>query len=660
MRLTKYILLSFILVFVASSVNAQEKKLRRADETFEAEEYFKAMEEYTEVLKKMKNKNDKIEVYYKIGECYYLIGNYKKARTNYRRASKSKGYERLAKLKLAEIEIQEDNFENALDYYNQVLALDPNDTIAQKGIESANWAIEQYKLPTRWIIEKAKDLNSKANDFCPSVDEKDGFDHVYFSSTREESTGKKLSGITGEKFSDLFVTKRDRHGNWEDVVALDSLNTRYDEGSPCIFDEGRKFYFTTCLAEKGKKLGCQIYQAAKVDGEWMNATNLDIVPDSISIGHPAVSPDGNTIYFSSRMLGGFGGADIWYCEKEGSSWSKPKNAGEKINSKGDELFPFMRNDSTLFYSSTKHPTMGGLDIFIATKDEKGRWQSKNMGYPFNSNGNDFGIYYYANEDKGYLTSDRKGSKKEDIYYFEKTPLVFKLKGTVKDLDTKKPIDSCVVYLYGSDGSTFRDTIQLTNKKETFNFKLKAATDYVFVVTHEGYFNGKSRFTTDSLEFSKEFQYDILLETLYKTIEIPNIEFEFGKWDLTEPSKRILDSIVRIMVENPNIVIELSAHTDLVGSDDANMELSQKRAKSVTNYFESRGIAPARLVAKGYGESKPKVIVKNDPNYPFLTKGVVLTEEFINSLSPEEQKVANQQNRRIEMKVISCDYVPSLD
>lgn len=660
MNVLKHTTILLVMLLISGIMCAQEKKLRKADESFEAEEYYKAMEEYTAILKKIKDKNEKIEIQYKIGECYFMAGYYKKARSPFKRAAKSKGLMVKAKNRLAEIEIQEGNYETAIELFNEVLEVKKDDTVAREGLKSAQWAVEQYNLPTRWNIEKAKHLCSKANDFCPSIDEKDGFDHVYFSSTREEAKGKKLSGITGTKFSDLFVTKLDRHGKWEDVAALDSLNTQFDEGSPCIFDQGRKFYYTSCIAERGKNMGCQIYEAQKVDGEWMNPANLGIVSDSLSIGHPTVSPDGNRVYFSARLQGGFGGADIWYSEKNGSTWSAPKNMGSWINTEGDELFPFMRNDTTFFYSSTKHPTMGGLDIFVAYLNEDGHWESHNMGYPFNSNGNDFGIYYYQNEDKGYLTSDRKGSKGEDIYFFTKPPLEFKLKGMVHDLDTKAIIDSSLITLYGSDGSMFRDTIILANKKETFNFKLKTKTDYVFVVTKDGYFNGKSRFTTDSLEFNKTFEYDILLESLNKTIEIPNIEFAFGRWELTEPSKAILDSTVRIMIENPHIVIELSAHTDMIGSDQSNMELSQKRANSVTSYFESKGIPAARMVAKGYGESKPKVITKYDATYPFLPKGTTLNEDFIKSLSKEEQEVANQQNRRIEMRVLSNDYVPSLD
>jgi peptidoglycan-associated lipoprotein len=660
MKVLYNIFLISLLMLIAITVSAQEKRLKKADEIFEAGEYWRAIQEYNSVMKKVENKSQKNEIYFKIGECYFMIGDYKKARTNFKKTAKVDDFEVPSKIRLAEIEIQEGTFEEALVFYNEVLLITPNDSIALKGIESANLAILWMTLPTRYKHDKAKEFNTKRNEFSPSVDEKSGYDHVYFSSTRDEAKGKKTSGITGEKFSDLFVAKLDRKQEWTDAVPVDSLNTEFDEGTPCIFDEGRKFYYTSCRSEKGKKVGCQIYEAMKVEGEWMNPVNLSIVPDSISIGHPAVSPDGKIIFFSARMQGGFGGADIWFVEEGPEGWTKPKNMGPVINSTGDELFPFMRADETFFYSSTKHPTMGGLDIFIAIKNEKGRWESENMKPPFSSNGNDFGIYYYSDQDKGYFTSDRKGSKQEDIYWFVKPPLEFKLTGTAKDKDKSIVIDSCVVMLFGSDGSVFRDTTSIAGKEGKFNFKLKPKTDYVFVVTKDGYFNGKSRFTTDSLEFDKIFEYEILLESLNKTFEIPNIEFEFGKWDLTQSSKYFLDSLVKIMIENPYLVIEMSAHTDMIGTDEANNELSQKRANSVTSYFKSKGIPEGRLIAKGYGKTKPKVIITADPRYSFLPVGTVLSEDFVKGLTPEQQVVANQQNRRIEMKVLSNDYVPSLD
>ncbi|MDR2010667.1 MAG: OmpA family protein [Bacteroidales bacterium] len=660
MKLKYFLLLTIFFILTGFNVFSQDKKTRRADETFEKGEYYQAIKEYSEILKKTRNKKQKNEIYYKRGEAYYMLFEYKKARSDYKRTIKDKEFEYFAKVRLAEIEIQEGNYEEAVSYYQDILRQYPEDSIGKKGLESVNMAIQWEKEPTRFKVELAKHLNSKENDFTPTVDEKDGYDHIYFSSTRAEAKGKKKSKITGGKLADIFVTKYDRKGVWSKPEPLDSINTIYDEGAPCIFDKGRKFYYTSCQSEKGKNIGCQIYEAQKIDGIWMKPVRLEIVGDSVSIGHPAVSPDGDILYFSGNLEGGHGGTDIWYSEKSSGGWSKPKNMGPDINSPGDEMFPFVRSDGTFYYSSSKPPTMGGLDIFYAVQDENGKWISDNMKPPFNSNGNDFGIYYYANEDRGYFTSDRKGSKSEDIYYFEKPPLEFVLTGIVKDKDNMYIIDSAVITLYGSDGSMFIDTVYVKETKGLFNFKLKSNTDYVFVVTKDSYFNGKSRLSTDSLDFSKTFQYEILLESFNKTFEIPNIEFEFGRWDLSESSKVTLDSLIRIMNDNPYIVIELSAHTDMVGTDESNMQLSQRRANSVVEYFKQKGIPQGRLIAVGYGKRHPKKIIQTDNRYPFLPVGTVLEEDFIMSLSPEQQVVANQQNRRIEMKVISNDYMPDLD
>jgi peptidoglycan-associated lipoprotein len=657
----KYFILLIVLVALFGNIGfSQEKRIRKADEVFESGQYYQAVLEYNAILKKTKNKKQKVEIYYRLGESYYMLFEYRKARSNFKRVIKDREFEYFTKIRLAEIEIQEGNFEDAVAYYEDVLRQYPEDSVAALGLQSVKLAIEWDKEPTRFKIETAKYLNSKENDFTPAIDEKDGYDHVYFSSTRAEAKGRKKSKITGGKLADLFVVKYDRKGVWSKPEPLDSLNTVYDEGAPCIFDGGRKFYYTSCRSEKGKIIGCQIYEAKKIDGIWMDPVRLDIVGDSISIGHPAVSPDGNTLYFSGNLFGGYGGYDIWYSENKSDGWSKPKNMGLGINSAGDEMFPFMRADGTLYYSSTKPPTMGGLDIFFATQDEKGKWTSQNMKPPFNSNGNDFGIYYYAKEDKGYFTSDRKGSRGEDIYYFVKPPLEFALTGIVKDKDNMQVIDSAVVTLYGSDGSMFRDTVSVDENKGTFSFKLKPGTDYAFLVTKDSYFNGKSRLSTDSLDFSKTFEYEILLESFNKTFEIPNIEFEFGRWDLTESSKHTLDSLIRIMNDNPYIVIELSAHTDMIGTDESNMHLSQRRANSVVEYFKQKGVPQGRLIAVGHGKRQPKTITVANPQYPFLTKGTILDEDFVNSLTPEQQEAANQQNRRIEMKVVANDYMPDLD
>lgn len=658
----KNILIILLIIAGTNAIFCQskiEKRIKKADLTYEKGEYYNAILQYNSAVKRIKNKKLKTEVYFKIGEAYYQIFEYKKAKSAYKRCIKDREFEYFAMLKLGEINIQEGNFEEAVKNYTELLEIYPEDSVAKNGLDAVNLAITWSNNRMKYRIEAAKHLNSRDDDYCPYVDEKGGYDHVYFTSIRKEAKGKK-SKATGEKLGDVFLTKFDKRNKWSEPLGLDSLNTVFDEGTPFIGNNGRDFYFTRCIVEKGKDIGCQIYSAQKVDGEWMNPQRVEITGDSLSLGHPTMSEDGSTIYFSARLDNGYGGTDIWYSEKKDGNWSKPINMGPEINSKGDEMFPFMRSNGELYYSSSKPPTMGSLDLFKATKDENEKWKSENMQTPFNSNGNDYGIYFYGKEEKGYFTSDRKGSKGNDIYYFELIPVVFRLTGTVKDKDNNKIIDSTLITLYGSDGSSFRDTIILQNKKDTFSFRLKKNTEYVFLTTKSGYFNGKSRFSTANLEHSNTFKYDILLESYNKTFEIPNIEFEFGQWELTNSSKHILDSIVDIMNENPFIVIELSAHTDMIGTAEANMVLSQKRANSVTSYFKSKGVANGRVIAVGYGETVPKTITNPQIKFPFLPKGTVLDESFINSLTVEQQVVANQQNRRIEMKVVSNDYMPDLD
>lgn len=652
-----YVLIA-LFVIIGTSGFSQERRLKKADAFYEAGEYFKSVDMYKRAMKKMTGRKEKTPIYFKIGNAYYLAGDYRKARTYLRRASKYDPANREAWVKEAEILRMSEKYDEALEVYREYLETNGSDSIVELLIESVELTQEWLSVPTRFKVEAVRDFNTRDDDFTPSVVEKDGFDHIFFASNRKGVTGKKKSGITGERFNDIFVSKMNRQGEWSDPEMLDSLNSEFDEGAPHLTDGGAKMLFTSCQKEKGKPLGCQIYEITKNGTEWLNPERVAIVGDSISVGHPSISPDGNRMYFSARMTGGFGGADIWYVEKEDGAWSKPKNAGPTVNTVSDELFPFVRADSTLYFSSDRLPSMGGLDLYKATPDGKYRYIVENMKHPFSSPGNDFGIYYYANEDKGYFTSDRSGSKGEDIYYFEKPPLKFDMEGFVKDADTEEVVDSAVIQLIGSDGTMFTDTSDIY--EGYFNFNLKPHTDYVFVVNKPGYFNGKARFSTDTVLFNKTFRFDIMLETYNKTFEIPNIEFEFGSKELTELAKHSLDSLTNVLNDNPNIVVELAAHTDMIGSDENNMKLSKERADAVRNYLISRGILPGRLTTVGYGESRPIEIEEDHDQYEWLKQGDILSPEYVEKLTKEQQEVANQLNRRTELRVVAHDFVPSLD
>ena len=379
--------------------------------------------------------------------------------------------------------------------------------------------------------------------------------------------------------------------------------------------------------------------------------------DSVTVAHPAISPDGNTLYFVSDMPGGLGENDIWKVSRgEGGSWGKPVNLGEEINTPGNELYPYVHKDGTLYFSSDSRVGMGGLDIYKATKDETGSWRLENMKPPINSPEDDFGIVFEDDQERGFFSSSRKGRGNDDIYSFVLPPLEFSVKGVVRDERNDQILPGSTVKSVGSDGITVETT---TDDEGSFRFMLKPVTDYVFVASQPGYLNGKERESTRGLDQSREFEVTIYLASVTQVIELPNIFYDFAKWDLRPESMVSLDNLVETLEDNPNVTIELMSHTDSRGTPADNIELSQKRAQSVVDYLISKGIQPDRLNARGYGESQPKVVdEKVKAQYDFLEVGEILTEAFINQLpSVELQEKAHQVNRRTEFRVLSTDYIP---
>jgi peptidoglycan-associated lipoprotein len=331
--------------------------------------------------------------------------------------------------------------------------------------------------------------------------------------------------------------------------------------------------------------------------------------------------------------------------------------GEDINTPGDEMFPYAHPDGTLYFSSDSHIGVGGLDIYKASPAESGRWTVENMRPPVNSSQDDFGITFEKEAERGFFSSSRKGRGNDEIYSFFLPPLKFNLTGIVRDEKTDKVLKETSVKSIGSDGITVEAS---TNEEGAFRFMLKPNTDYVFIASKRGYLNGKERETTKGLEKSNDFRTIIYLSPVDQVIELPNIYYDFGKWDLRPESMVALDKLVETLNDNPNITIELMSHTDSRGSTQDNELLSQKRAQSVVDYLISKSIAADRLQAKGYGESVPKVVdEKVAGENKFLTVGQVLNEEFINLLpaTNNEQEIAHQINRRTEFRVISTDYVP---
>jgi peptidoglycan-associated lipoprotein len=661
MRHIYFILVILTQLFLIVPAQAQKKKDKdyKANMAFNAGEYTKAVDLYKTAYNKIKDKNRQNEVIFKIAECYRITRDNRKAELWYKKAISKNFQDPLLYLHYGEMLMMSENYQEAVEQFKKYKELVPDDPRGENGIRSCQVAVEWLQNPTAYEVDEMRYFNSKERDFSPTFGEED-YSSVYFTSTREDATGKETSGASGEGFSDIFVSSKDRKDKWSTPVpAGEEFNTEADEGTPNVSADFSTIYFTRCPKGKKEQLGCFIFFSHKAGGTWGKPEKIKISDDSVVIAHPAISPDNLILYFVSTLPGGYGGKDIWKVtrDNEGSDWSTPVNLGEDINTPGDEMFPYVHPDGTLYFSSDSHLGIGGLDIYKAVTGENGRWIIDNMRPPINSAQDDFGITFEKDAERGFFSSSRKGKENDEIYSFYLAPLKFNLTGVVKDEKTDKIIKEAKIKSIGSDGITVESQ---TNDAGNFRFMLKPNTDYVFIASKTGYLNGKERETTKGLAKSNDFRTIIYLSSVDQVIELPNIYYDFGKWDLRPESMVALDKLVETLNDNPNVTIELMSHTDSRGTTQDNELLSQRRAQSVVDYLISKSIASDRLKAKGYGESVPKVVdEKIAAENKFLTVGQVLSEEFINALpvTNNEQESAHQINRRTEFRVLSTDYIP---
>jgi peptidoglycan-associated lipoprotein len=653
-----FLLTLFCLIIVTGpDAIAQKRKSERAYEFYNAGEYYEAIDHFKSTYSKSRDKALKEEMVYMVSECYRLINDPRNAEIWYKKAVRSSYSKPEAQYWYADALKKNGKYQQAIDEFKKYKQLVPGDARADQEIRACELASEWLRNPEAYQVEELRDLNSKYDDFSPTF-ARDDFGVVYFTSSREDAKGNKTHGATGQSFTDIFESRLDKKSKWSMPVPVDNLDSEFEDGTPDISSDYREIYFTRCEVGKREKKGCKIMSATKNGNSWSDPKDLGILPDTVVAAHPAISPDGLTLYFVSDISGGFGGKDIWYVTRNSKSdtWSKPKNAGPDINTSGNEEFPFVRDDGTLYFASDGQIGMGGLDIFKAVAQPDGTWIIQNMKAPINSSADDFGITFQDGSEAGIFSSTRKGRTRDDLYSFELPPLEFNVTGLVKDEKTGLAIPGSVVQLIASDGTNLQDE---TGSSGDFKFSLKPAVDYIFLASKNGYLNGKEKQTTKGQEKSRDFMITILLTAIDKPIELPNIFYDFDKWDLRPESMVSLDKLVETLNDNPNVTIELMSHTDSRNTEEYNLALSQKRAQSVVDYLVSKGIELDRLQAKGYGESSPKVV--NDEIstiYPFLKNGTTLTEQYINSLANDEQReIAHQINRRTEFKVLRTDYEP---
>lgn len=651
------ILIILLIVTFLPELSGQKRKTERAYESFKAGEYYDAIDLFKDAYSKVKksDKASRAELVYMIAECYRHVNDPKNSETWYKLAVKSSYSKPEAQYWLAESMKKNGKYSQAIDEFKKYKQLVPGDSKADQEVRSCELAGEWMRNPEAYKIEELKDINSKETDFGAAFGS-DDYNTVYFTSSREDAAGSKTHGATGQSFTDIFESRIDKKSKWSTPVPVEVLNSEFEDGTPSFSTDFKDIYYTRCEAGKREQKGCEIMHSRRSGGSWSKPENLNILPDSVVAAHPAISPDGSTLYFVSDIKGGFGGKDIWKVTKSGNGWSAPENLGADINSPGDELFPYMRSDGILYFSSDGHIGMGGLDIYKAVYQPDGTWVVTNMKPPINSFADDFSITFEDAAEKGIFSSTRKGKGDDELYAFEMPPLRFNVTGLVKDEKTGAPIPASTIQLIASDGSNLQAE---TGNSGDFKFALKPNVDYIFLASKNGYLNGKEKETTKGQEKSRDFMVTILLTAFDRPIELPNILYDFGKWDLRPESMVSLDKLVETLNDNPRVTIELMSHTDSRDTEEYNQQLSQRRAQVVVDYLIAKGIDPERLTAKGYGESTPKVVdaaIASDN--PFLKEGTVLTEQFINSLANDEQKeIAHQVNRRTEFKVLRTDYTP---
>jgi peptidoglycan-associated lipoprotein len=653
-----FVLIILLVAVGVIEVSAQKRKTERAYSAFTAGEYFDAIDQFKNAYSKTKksDKSARTEMGFMIAEYYRLINDPKNAETWYKLAVKSSFSKPEAQYWLAESMKKNGKHQLAIEEFKKYKQVAPSDARADQEIRACELALEWMRNPEAYKVEELKDLNSKESDFSPAYG-RDDFGMVYFTSSRDGTAGNKTHGATGQSYTDIFESRIDKKLKWSTPVPVEVINTEFEEGTPSFSSDFKELYFTKCESGKREKKGCVIMYSQRNGDKWSDPKNIGILSDSLVAAHPAISSDGLTLYFVSDIAGGYGKKDIWKAsrEKSGGAWSKPVNLGPDINTPGDELFPYVRQDGTLYFSSDGLIGMGGLDIFKAKPQPDGSWIVQNMKPPINSFADDFGITFENEKEKGIFSSTRKGKGNDELYSFELPPLVFNITGLVKDEKTGVAIKSSLVRLIASDANNLQAE---TGTSGDFKFALKANVDYILLASKTGYLNGKEKETTKGQEKSREFMVTIQLTPIDRPIELPNILYDFGKWDLRPESMVSLDKLVETLVDNDNITIELMSHTDSRDTEEYNLTLSQKRAQVVVQYLIDKGIEPERLLAKGYGESTPKV-VDNDivKQNPFLKAGITLTEQYINTLANDEQKeIAHQINRRTEFKVLRTDFV----
>lgn len=644
-----------IITLVATSCGA-DAYIKKGEKNLALGEYFDAANNFKQAYTRTpaKDKAARGHISTKLAFCYDKMNASQKAVGAYQNVLRFGLADANTHLLLGRQLLKTGAYKAAETHFKIALDSLPGNKLASEGLLTAQQAAQAKSKGSHYIVKRMDAFNSHRADYSPMYF---GDDHnkLYFSSTRNEAKGDALSGITGAKPADIFVSERDDKGKWSKPEPVQGgLNTEYDEGACTFSHDQRTMYFTQCATDPNYPRYAQVMTSARSDAAWAKATKLDISKDTLSsFAHPAVSPDGQWLYFVSDMPGGQGGQDLWRIRLTTNGLGEMENLGETINTAGNECFPTFRPNGDLYFSSDGHVGLGGLDVYVARQNTDQRWTIEHLGFPLNSNGDDFGLTFEGPYNRGFFSSNRGDARGWDhIYAFEYPEIVQSIKGWVYEQDGYE-LPAAQVFMVGNDGTNLKLNVLADG---SFKQVVKPGVEYVMLATCKGYLNHKEELAVKPSETSHEYVLQFPLASITAPVLIDNIFYDLDKYTLRPESKQALDELVKLLNENPNVTIELSAHCDYRGTPEYNKVLAQHRANTVVQYLIEAGIAPQRLTPVGYGKEKPKTIRKKlTERYKWLKEGDVLTEDFITKLDKDKQEICNQLNRRTEFVVQRTTY-----
>lgn len=632
-----------------------DRALKQGDQLYATGDYFDAAAQYRKAYSQTspKERTQRGQIALRQAECYRRINYTARAITAYRNALRYKQGDSATRMALGQQLLKVGRYKEAAKVMTEMLDSCPQNSMAQKLLASARKAPQWKKEGSRYKVKREDVFNSRRSDYSPVLAGAE-HDRLYLTSTRNEATGDDISGITGTKNADIFMAQKDEQGRWQRPQVIDTeLNSNADEGACCLSPDGRTMYLTSCQSDERYPRFATIVTSRRSDATWNKPQPLPITRDTLSLyAHPAVSPDGQWLYFVSDMPGGMGGKDLWRVRLTEAGMGGVENLGAPVNTPGDEMFPTFRPNGDLYFSSDGHEGMGGLDIYIAHPTASG-WTIEHPGYPLNSMGDDFGMTFEGNKNRGFFSSNRGDAHGWDhIYSFENPEIIQTVKGWVYEREGYE-LPQAVVYMVGNDGTNLRLSVM---NNGSFTQTVRPGVDYVLMASCPGYLNHQTELHVVETEESQEHVLQFPLASITAPVLIDNIHYDFDRATLRPESMAALDSLVTLLNTNPHVAIELSAHCDYKGKGDYNKRLSQRRAEAVVRYLTAHGISVDRLTAVGYGKEQPKTIKHRlAVRYPFLQENSVLTEDFIKTLTPEQQEICNQLNRRTEFRVTNTTY-----